>query len=191
MEQIVDPAFGTLIFKPYNVAVGDWKKQDHLELLGSLIPLEIEGSADGPTEDQRQTYLAFKRADRGLRAELQEALFQFYQIQREQYADVYAEICSRDPEFSEEDFIPILAKPEDIWGILTPDSWTILGAESADYHFKVLGSRCDVRLSWHGCWDTEHEFSAFYEGDKLLGIGILEYFYRLDDLQAVAGGTGN
>ncbi len=191
MEQIVDPIFGTLVFAPHyhDVSVGYWKKQDYLELMGGLIPLNIKAGTNGPTEDQRQAYLALKRVDASLRSRLQEATLQFYQTQREIYADGYAAICDNDAEV--EEFVPILAKPEDVWGILIPNSWTILGTESADYLFETLSIRCDTMLSWHGCWDIEHGFDMIFQGDKFLGFQSLECFYGLHNLQAVAGDTGN
>ena len=51
--------------------------------MGGAIPLNIQVGSDGPTEEQRQVYLTFKEAEADLKAELQEALFEFYKSERE------------------------------------------------------------------------------------------------------------
>ena len=161
MEDVV---FGTLEFfpgtEPYD---GDahWEKSEYLELLNATIPLRVYADVDGPLEKQRQVYLTFRQAEKNLRAELQEALFKFYQIERENYVDVYAEICEDTSlGLSEEEFIPMLETSDQIWRILTPYFWII--DEDNEKH--------DMTLSWHGSWDVEHEFSTHFKDTKLLGI---------------------
>ena len=111
-----DSVFGTLEFIPGQWADGGdahWEKSEWSELTNATIPLQIYADTNGPTEEQRQVYLNFRQASKSLRAELQEALFDFYQIERENYVDVYAEICADAPlGLREEDFIPVLKASE-------------------------------------------------------------------------------
>lgn len=141
MEQIIDPVLGSLAFRAVEDGQGWWTKQEHLDLMGGPVPLEVYADASGPTEAQRLVYRTFKRAEKTLRAELQEALFAFYQIEREQYADACGDI-----EGYVEDFLPELQSSEEVWGILTPLSWLIVGTEIAERHEEADGE-CDSVLS--------------------------------------------
>ena len=176
MEQIIDPVFGLLTFRTGVGAVDWWEKREPSKLIGAPVLLEIYAGSSGPTEEQRQVYLTLKQAEDSLRAELQEALYEFYKIEREAYADV----CS-DIEGYVEECLPLLQKSEETWGILTPLFWLIMGPETADVQAGEAGEKYDARLSWHGCWDVEHEFSALFRGGRFLGIDALGSFYdRLD-----------
>ena len=163
-----DSVFGLLTFNPASFESGTWTKQEHLSLMGGPIPLTIQIGNEGPAQEQRQAYLMLNKAEANLKAELQEALFEFYKSEREIYADIYEDICD-DPSQAEE-FVPVLSNPEEIWGILDPLQWMILGPESWVGQQDVSGIQCDTVLSWHGCWDIEHEFIALVKGGKLIGI---------------------
>lgn len=163
-----DPVFGLLTFDPNIADSGTWSKQEHLPLMGGPIPLTIQIGNEGPTQEQRQVYLAFKENEAELKAELQEALFEFYKSEREDYALIYAEIC--DSSSQVEEFVPVLSNSDEIWDILDPLDWMILGPESWVGQQDVSGIKCDTVLSWHGCWDIEHEFIALIKGGKLIGI---------------------
>lgn len=159
-----DAVFGALEFFPGQGPDGDnayWEKPQYLELLKATVPLQIHAGIDGPAEEQRQVYTAFRQAEKRLRAELQEAIFKFYQIEREYYVDVYAEICADAfLGLREEDFIPVLETSDRIWDILTPYTLLIHG-DNEEY---------DMAIYWHGSWDVEHEFSTLFKDAKLLGI---------------------
>ena len=181
MEQNIDPVLGPLTVRAVEDGQGWRMKQEHLDLMGGPVSLEVYADANGPTEAHRQVYRTFKRAEKSLRAELQEALFAFYQIEREQYADARGDI-----EGYVEDFLPELHSSEEVWGILTPLSWVILGPETAERHEEADGE-CDSMLSWHGCWDVEHEFSALFDGGRFLGFEALGTFYGPADLKPSSG----
>lgn len=179
MPQKIDPVFGLLTFHAGEGGIGWWVKEEHLDLMGGSVPLEVHAATNDPTEVERQIYLAFKQAEKGLRAELQAALYAFYLMQREQYA----EFCGDIKGYVEE-FLPELKRSEEVWGILTPLCWLILGPETALQPYDELDGECDTLLSWHGCWDIEHEFSAFFGGGRFLGIEALGTFYSPADLQS-------
>ena len=181
MKHSIDPVLGPMAFRAVEDGQGWWTKQDHLDLMGGLVPLEVYADANGPTEAQRQVYRTFKQAEKGLRAELQAALFAFYQIEREQYAAACGDI-----EGYVENFLPELQSSEEVWGILTPLSWLIVGPEIVEWNEEADGE-CDSMLSWHGCWDAEHEFSALFEGGRFLGFEHLGTFYSPADLQPSSG----
>lgn len=163
--RLEDPVFGTLTFDSPMGGLDNWNKQEHLELIGGSIPLRIHAGRSGPFEEQRQAYRTFKQTERSLRAELQEALFDFYKDERE----VYADICS-DIEGYVEEFLPILQTSDEIWRLLDPLEWLILGPETAVGALDGSGGKCDTMLFWHGCWDIEHEFGAMFEGGKFLKV---------------------
>ena len=158
-----DAVFGTLTFVlgngPYGAA--HWEKSEYVELFDATVPLRIYAGADGPTATQQQAYSLFRQAEKRLRSDLQEALFKFYQIERENYVDVYAEICAdASLGLREEDFIPVLETSDRIWDILKPYTLLIHGNDE-EY---------DIAIYWHGSWDVEHEFSTLFKDAKLLGI---------------------
>jgi len=179
MEQNIDPVLGPLAFRAVENGQGWWTRQEHLDLMGGTVPLEVHAATGDPTEVERQIYRTFKQAEKGLRAELQAALYAFYQIQRKQYADACGDI-----EGYIDNFLPELQRPEEVWGILTPLSWLILGPKTAFYQYDELDGECEVLLSWHGCWDIEHEFSALFGGGRFLGIEALDSFYSPAHLQS-------
>ena len=178
MEQTIDLVFGPLAFRAVENGQGWWTKQEHLDLMGGPVPLEVYADANGPTEAHRQVYHTFKQVEKSLRAELQEALFAFYQIEREQYADA----CG-DMEGYIENFLPVLGSSDEIWEILTPLSWTIFGPEDYNGQFGEADAGCSMMLSWHGCWDIEHAFSALFEEGRFLGFEALGTFFGPADLQ--------
>ena len=178
MKQNIDPVLGLLAFRASEDGKGWWMKQDHLDLMGGPVSLEIDGDADGPMEAQRQVYRTFKQVEKSLHAELQETLFAFYATQREQYADFCGDI-----EGYVENFLPVLESSDEVWEILTPLSWSIIGPGNYNGQFGEADAGCDMMLSWHGCWDIEHEFSALFEGGRFLGIEALGTFYGPADLR--------
>lgn len=159
-----------------------WLRSAHSEpctpSMNRRFPLEINADEDGPTEKQRQAYLSFKQAEKSLRPDLQVALFEFYKIEREDYAD----ICS-DIEGYVEECLPVLHSSEEVWSLLTPLSCLITGPETDGEQYGQAGGHCDMMLSWHGCWDVEHEFSAIFEDGTFLGIEHLGCFYEPNDLR--------
>jgi len=158
-----DAVFGMLTFVPKNWSggVAYWEKPYFLGLFNAAIPLRIYADDCGPTEAQRQVYLTFQQAEKTLKPELQSALFEFYQSEREVYAAVYADICADDSlGLSEEEFVPVLKTSAEIWKILTPDSWVIDEARE----------NRDTVIYCHGCWDIEHGFSILFNEGRLVGI---------------------
>ena len=180
MQTIIDPIIGPLTLQGVYGGTGCWwKKLEPLALIGGPAPLEVHAELEGPTEEQRQVYLTLSKAGEGLRAELQEALYAFYKIEREAYAEVCADI-----EGYVEKCLPILRSSDEVWGILTPLLWSIEQPEIADEQTGEVAEEYDARLFWHGCWDVEHEFSALFRGGRLLGIEALGCFYNALDLQS-------
>jgi hypothetical protein len=163
MTEINDPAIGHLTFERHGIDA--WVKSEHLDLIGTETPLSIQVDENGPTEQQRQVYLSLKNASADMRSELQEALFVFYKEQREIYAEVYEEM-----EVDVEEFVPTLTSSNQIWSILEPLDWCILGPESSVCMFEEPKDRCDTAIFWHGCWDIEHEFGALYKDGRLQRI---------------------
>ena len=160
MEEAV---FGALAFVPGNGSDGIayWEKPEYTGLFDTTIPLRIYAGTQGPTAAQQQAYSAFRQAEKKLRAELQEALFDFYQSEREVYADIYADICAdASLGLGEEDFVPVLETSDQIWKILMPDSW-VIETETEEHAIVIY---C------HGCWDIEHGFSILFKEGQLLGI---------------------
>ncbi len=178
MKQIIDSVFGLLTFQSGAGAVGWWKKQEYLEVMDGPVPLEIHAEADGPMEEQRQVYQAFRQAGNNVKAEIQDALFEFYKIEREEYADICGDI-----EGYIEEFLPVLQNSDEIWNILTPLSWRIVGPESTFVQYEEANGEYDTKLSWHGSWDAEHEFSALFQGGRFLGVEHLGCFYGPLELQ--------
>lgn len=167
-----DAVFGSLNFVPGKESGGSdayWEKSEYANLFSADILLQVYAGMEGPSEEQQQVYSTFKQAEKRLRAELQEALFDFYQIERENYADVYADICAdASLGLREEDFIPVLGTSDQIWSLLKPDSWVIEEAREDR----------DMVIYWHGCWDIEHGFSTLFKGGRLLGVEAMgETFY--------------
>ena len=186
MQTIIDPIIGPLTFQGVHGGAGWWKKLEPLALIGGPVLLEVHADLSGPTKEQRQVYLSLSRPGEGLRTELQKALYVFYKIQREAYADACADI-----EGYVEDFLPVLQSSAEVWGILSPLSWSIVGPETADDQAEEAGEKYDAKydamLSWYGCWDEEHEFSALFRGGRFLGIEALGSFYGPLDLKPEAG----
>lgn len=169
-----DPVFGLLTFDPTVADSGAWGKQEQLQMIGGNISLSIQVGSGGPTQEQRQVYLTFRGSGSDTKAELQEALFEFYKSEREIYAPIYDEICDEPSQV--EEFVPELTSSEGIWKLLTPDHWLILGPESWVGQEDVSGIKCDTAIFWHGCWDIEHEFGALFKDGRLIGIRGLGNF---------------
>jgi hypothetical protein len=160
MREMDDPIIGHLTFERREM--DHWVKSDRLDLIGADIPLSIQSDENGPNEQQRQKYLSLKHAPADMRSELQDALFAFYKEQRELYASANA-----DSEEYIEECLPILTSSDQIWAILEPADWYILGPDSSICMFDVPEDRCDTAIFWYGCWDIEHEFGALYKDGRL------------------------
>jgi len=166
ITEIDDPVIGKLTFDEYaDENVLHWTRLEPLDLIGSDVSLIVQTDADGPTEHQRQVYLSLKSATAEMRAELQEALFEFYKVQRELYADA----CD-DIEGYVEESLPVLESSDQIWGILDLLAWYIICPDSSIDMFGPSEDRCDSAIFWHGYWDIEHEFGVLFKDGKLQRI---------------------
>ena len=160
---IDDPVIGPLTFEDYGLPT--WTREDSLDILGGSIRLDIGADSQGPTELQRQVYITCKQMPMSVRDELQEAIFEFYKVERE----AYAEVCG-DIEGYVEEFLPVLEESSSIWGIIQPNYWRIMGPEPSDDGTIEVSDRYDATISWNGCWDVEHEFCALLKDGKLVSI---------------------
>ena len=164
-NQIEDPVFGTLISDEqpvYRDGSVCWNGKDTIDLVGGSVRLSIyTDPGTGPTEGQRQRYLAFKSSPAALKAHLQEPLFEFYKVEREAYLEVIG-VPFFDDEYVAE-CLPVLTNAEDIWPLLEPDAFLSIEGPSSR-------RQCDMELCLHGCWDIEHEFIVQLKENRVLDI---------------------
>jgi len=164
VTELNDPVIGRLEYSP-NGDMPHWIKEEYLDCIGAAITLNIQAGIAGPSEQQRQVYSTFKTKQKSMKLELQEALFEFYKGEREAYAAGWDD---SDDYFRE--CLPMLGSSDQIWALLDPQGWNILGPDSSTCTFDKPEERCDMAIFWHGCWDIEHEFCALFKNGKLQNI---------------------
>ena len=160
-NRIHDDVFGELNYWPGDDEdKGSWNKEEHFSLLGQKTRISLEAiPAQGPTQRQAQTYLGFKERQISLKAELQDALFEFYQEVRPSWL--------RFKTAENEDEIPLLSSSEQIWKLLTPRVLIFPLRPSA----IVAGENDeDLVIQWETTWYFDGQLNVSYRDWEIISI---------------------
>jgi hypothetical protein len=142
---INDPVFGVLIGED-----GQWEKQDLVPFLGYDVEVTVTcGDGAEPDDQHRARFLEFLEKRDQFKAELESAIFSFYQDIYEDYQVIWDEV---DEDAAEKN-APTLTSSIEIWKLIKPHSITIPPQSASD----VERSNEDFSIWWWTTWDIEHE----------------------------------
>ncbi|MEO7714835.1 MAG: hypothetical protein ABIY70_01420 [Capsulimonas sp.] len=155
-----DPVFGAIVGED-----GYWEKQDLVPFLGYDVDVSITcGSAAEPDDAQRARFLQFLEKRDQLKAELEEAIFNYYQEVYENYQVIWDEV----DENAAEKNAPTLTSSEAIWTLIEPSAIGVLPQDPT----SVGDSDADFDIQWGTSWDVEHSLLVSFQDWKILSVEL-------------------
>lgn len=141
-----DPVFGLLRFD------NGWVTQMYVPLLEATLKLTINNSAEfPPAVAEHQVWSNFIHSQEVLKPVMEQIILDYYQRHLEHFRLPY----SKD---EEEQYVPTLQRPAQVWGLLKPQN---LWIETEN------DETCSLSISFEAKWDEEHGMDLMFYQNQI------------------------